>query len=85
MRNILEFEKKHPSLLDIPSSDLIIDKKWKVFYESFLQYIGIDIKSKRLYEPWVPFGKLRESQNNKIDPIFAKNNILLPKGELQWV
>jgi NH3-dependent NAD+ synthetase len=27
MRNILEFEKKHPSLLDIPSSDLIIDKK----------------------------------------------------------
>jgi transcriptional regulator with XRE-family HTH domain len=70
------------------------DANWRAFYAAAVAYLAKTVKKRepawtkdRLYiapEPWVPFGKLGRS-HTELDPVFSAHNVLLPKGELQWI
>jgi transcriptional regulator with XRE-family HTH domain len=70
------------------------DANWRAFYAAAVAYLAQAIGKRSPVwtmdgryvapSPWVPFGKLGRS-HTELDPIFSAHNVLLPKGELQWI
>lgn len=87
MRNLLEFNIQKFNMEVVPNAKLIRDHKWRIFYQILINWIlkkPID-QSLILNNKWSPLPKLYKFQEKIMDPYFRAHNVLLPKGELEWV
>jgi hypothetical protein len=84
--------KQWTNLVDM--TKMIKTKEWKAFYAAFVVYVATKIvkksppawtnkKSLVLKQKWSPI-KLKP-YHTEFDETFKSYNVLLPKGELQWV
>lgn len=88
LRNLLEFPDEHPTPLYYVLKR-VETPEWKAFLAGLYQHQGWAsettnaIRNLGLKEPWTPLPKIRRSATGP-DPSFAKYNVVIPKGELQW-
>ncbi|MDR0950677.1 MAG: helix-turn-helix domain-containing protein [Candidatus Ancillula sp.] len=95
-KNILEYYSNNPYQLNTNNDgESIPNSEWKAFYAAFVEYLTKKITktktpewtSKSDYlspEPWCPLPFLSKA-HTPFDTTFKKKNVLLPKGELQWI
>lgn len=87
LRNLLEFPDKHPSDFNAVTKDM--DRNWTAFMAGLYDYQhwgkgpSADASQLRLAEPWTPLRKIYRSASAPA-PEFARYNVILPQGELQW-
>ncbi|OZG59929.1 hypothetical protein BLEM_2104 [Bifidobacterium lemurum] len=85
MRNLFEFPDEQPVRFTSVAKDM--DRNWSAFMAGLYDHqqwaIDHDTTSLRLDEPWTPLRKIYRSATQP-DPDFARYNVILPRGELQW-
>jgi hypothetical protein len=95
LKQLLEHYASSANTPDLNSTgEDIGDANWRAYYAAATAYLARTVGKREpiwtkdsLYiapSPWVPFGKLGKSHTS-LDPIFYSHNVLLPKGELQWI